>query len=268
MLQVVELTAAVRALQAKLTKLEDGPGRQVEVGKDSGTRSRTAVKEQEPQREVGWKVVRGRGTRPVRMQGLQRQLPVQNRFEVLSEAREEPSVEFNGRVDVFGDSRVRGLGKQLSKGRKNRQVTCVPGAKVEDIRAKLGVASVATSTDRQAVITHVGVNDVTDSTGRSEEVVSAFRALVGRLKEDRGRGIVTGVVPRLRASPEWYSRALGLNERVGRMCQESGIVFLDLWDKFFGRPELFSQDGLHFSWQGVQLMSNEYEKVLSSLPGN
>ena len=49
----------------------------------------------------------------------------------------------------------------------------------------------------------------------------------------------------------WLSHALGLNERLRRMCGEDGVGLMDEWSRFYGRQELYARDGVHFSRIGV-----------------
>ena len=58
---------------------------------------------------------------------------------------------------------------------------------------------------------------------------------------------MSGVLPRQRVRGWWLSHALGLNERLMMMCGEDGVGFMDEWSRFYGRPELYARDGVHFN---------------------
>jgi len=73
---------------------------------------------------------------------------------------------------------------------------------------------------------------------------------------------MSGVLPRERAGGVWMSSALGLNSRLRRMCEESGVGFLDEWSRFYGRRELYAMDGVHFSRMGVIQLSECLEKAV------
>ena len=60
----------------------------------------------------------------------------------------------------------------------------------------------------------------------------------------------------------WLSHALGLNERLRRMCGENGVGFMDEWSSFYGRQELYARDGVHFSKKGVQELSEYLERAV------
>ena len=130
---------------------------------------------------------------------------------------------------------------------------------MEDIHA---VASqIVTEVDPEAMIVQVGVNDVGST--KSEELIRRYRDLLACMKSNRRRVVVTGILPRLTGvSTEWSSRALAANERVGKICREFGMTFLDGWDRFYGRWDLYQRDGLHFSERGVHLLSSMYEQAL------
>lgn len=77
---------------------------------------------------------------------------------------------------------------------------------------------------------------------RSEDLINKYKQLLDRLSSLRGKVIITGILPKARASNYWISRALGCNTRVQNMCLERGFVFADYWDKFHGRTDLFMKD--------------------------
>ena len=52
-----------------------------------------------------------------------------------------------------------------------------------------------------------------------------YSCLLQKLQEVRKPVIVTGILPRLWTTSEWYSRAMGMNSRVGKICAEMGLNF-------------------------------------------
>ena len=63
--------------------------------------------------------------------------------------------------------------------------------------------------------------------------------------------------------------ALGLNERLMRMCGEDGVGFMGEWSRFYRRQELYVRDGVHFCRKGVQELSEYLERaVRQSSQGN
>ena len=96
-----------------------------------------------------------------------------------------------------------------------------------------------------------------------------YRELLREIRESGRRCIVSGVLPRQGFRDWWLSHALGLNERLMRMCEKDGVGFMDEWSRFYGRQELFARDGVHFSRKVVQELSECLERaVRESSQGN
>lgn len=130
-----------------------------------------------------------------------------------------------------------------------------PGGRVEDmgpiVKEQLNKA------DPEVVVVQVGVNDV--GPRRSVKLVNDFQTLLQDLRETRKRTIVTGILPRAVASNEWYSRALAMNSSVNQMCEKMGLIFVDLWQDFYGRDDYYLRDGLHLSDDGARALGVAYE---------
>ena len=173
-----------------------------------------------------------------------------NRFSILA------SVDDSGKqvVDnlVVGDSRVRPLGRTFCQNRDKCVVR--PGAKIADV--DLVVKAELESCSPKRVIVQVGVNNV--GPRASVKIVSDYRSLLQRLKDARKPVYVTGILPRLRASSEWFSRALALNSTVRQMCLSMGLCFVDLWDQFYGCDRYYLRDGLHLSDEGARILGAHY----------
>lgn len=203
-----------------------------------------------------WQVVRGRKAARHRQAGGCSPVRTSNRFSALQDNDEQPG-KGSGLV-VVGDSRVRHLGRAFCQGRKGRKCFTKPGARVKDLTAV--AAQLTVEEEPSVMIVQVGVNDIGKT--HSEELLNNYRDLLRAMKDGRRQVIVTGILPRRGVSDEWSSRALGVNGRVGKLCQELGMTFVDEWDRFYGSWFLYQRDGLHFSEKGVQLMSSIYENVL------
>ena len=91
---------------------------------------------------------------------------------------------------------------------------------------------------------------------------SQYRELLREIRESRRRCIVSGVLPRQQVGGQWLSRALSLNDRLRSLCGESGIGFMDEWDRFYGRQELYAMDGVHLNRKGVQELSECLERAV------
>lgn len=205
------------------------------------------------QDQEGWRKARG-GAK----QSLVRPPPpvrVSNRFSAL--ALEVDSAGEELEVLVVGDSRVRPLSRTFC-GRKDRCVV-KPGAKVADVDTAVRIELERSNPER--VIVHVGVNNI--GPRASVRIVGQYRSLLQRLREARKPVYVTGVLPRLRASNEWYSRALALNNSVKGMCTDMGLYFVDLWDQFFDCDRYYLRDGLHLSAEGARVLGAGYRLAIS-----
>ena len=125
----------------------------------------------------------------------------------------------------------------------------------------IGVSGVVKGTGKEAlVMVHVGVNDF-GKVGCGE-LLNKYRKLLREVKESGRKCIVSGVLPRQKVGGMWLSHALGLNDRLSKLCGESGVGFVDEWDRFYGRQELYAMDGVHFSRKGVQELSECLERAV------
>ena len=238
------------------------------------------------QGERGWRVTVGGGKGRVSPPSCE--LVCGNRFSVLeSQEEEEVVIEVGGgagdrtpqakvvkgrerkdrnRLDrsqevlVVGDSRIRYLDRTFCEAdRKGRMSCCLPGAGVKDVADRF--SRIVKGTGEEAlVVVHVGVNDVRKV--RSEELVARYRELLRKVKESGRRCIVSGVLPRQKVGGLWLSQAIGLNDRLRTLCGEYEVGFMDEWDRFFGRQELYARDGIHFSRKGVQELSECLERTV------
>ena len=156
-------------------------------------------------------------------------------------------------VKIVGDSQVRGLSNHLPR---NSLVYCYPGATVDRIDHNIRQIKI-NSNDH--IISHVGGNDVENC--RSEELMSKYESLLNYLRLQRlGRDIsssITGIIPRLNQSSYWYSKAIGINSRLLNLCKTINVNFIDLWDEFYGKKELFNSDGIHLNIRGKNLLANQ-----------
>ena len=163
-------------------------------------------------------------------------------------------------VMIYGDSRVRFMNRAFcERKRDSRMRVCLPGAKLKDLSDNFDDV-VRGSSRGSVLILHGGVNDVGNTL--SEELIDTYRTVIAKLVKSGRKGIITGILPKFGAGTEWSSRAIGINERVKRLCKESNMQFLDYWANFWGKRELYSIDGYHLSRKGVLFLSDLYEKEL------
>ena len=174
-------------------------------------------------------------------------LTLANRFSPLEDEAAE-HLEFL----VVGDSMVRGYDSILQRKTKRRcKLVCQPGRGIAEgtraIREHKQVNTVVT-------VVHTGSNNV--GKVRSEDLVRNYRVLLRELRERGGQHVVCGVLPRLSAGSCWNSRAIGINERVSRLCMQLGLHFFDPWSLFSGRHDLYARDGIHLARRGKEVFTD------------
>ena len=47
------------------------------------------------------------------------------------------------------------------------------------------------------------------------------------------------------------SRRMAVHRMVQQLCREGEVGFVDLWDSFVGKEEMYVRDGLHLSGKGT-----------------
>ena len=50
------------------------------------------------------------------------------------------------------------------------------------------------------------------------------------------------------------SKRMAVNGMVKRLCKEEEVGYVDLWDSFVGKEELYARYGLHLSGRGPQCL--------------
>ena len=92
--------------------------------------------------------------------------------------------------------------------------------------------------------------------------------LVHDVADKTNRGIIVGMLPRSHASHHTLSKAIGINERIKKLCCQKKVNFLDLWQVFVGKRQYFGKDGTHLSKMGQRklgdILGRECEKMISS----
>lgn len=248
---------------------------------ENSVRSKTGVVEstEEPEGE-SWRVVcKGgkRGTRAPRggdASPPKFEVACSNRFSLLATSQEqevdrtqhrqeESKSEEGPEVLLIGDSQVRYLDRTFCENARERRVRmCLPGARVQDVSDKLDRLLVETGSET-VVVVHVGGNDVARK--RSEELVNRYRVMLEKVRSSGRTGVVCGVIPRICEGGEWLSRAISLNDRIEGMCRSLGLKFVDGWDTFFGKHEMFAKDGVHLSRLGAEVYGAQLEGTVMTI---
>ena len=51
------------------------------------------------------------------------------------------------------------------------------------------------------------------------------------------------------------SKRMAVNGMVERLCTEEDVGYVDLWDSFVGREDMYGRDGLHLSGKGSAVLA-------------
>ena len=195
--------------------------------------------------------------------------PVENRYALLASpcgrrAAPVPLVLCRPRTLVIGDSITRNIRLDTPA-----DVVCLPGARALDIEANLRVLATKRSHKDEAqnihvtydsIVVHVGTNDVRM---RQSEVTKSNIARTCDLARKMSRHplIVSGPLP-ARGNDDIYSRLVSLNRWLATFCEQQGLVFLNNWPSFWGKPGMLKADGLHPSVLGALSLSRNIGRCL------
>ncbi len=187
-------------------------------------------------------------------------IPTSNRYNLL--CSEE------GEAILVGDSQVRDQERHFgSTGGTKRKVRCLSGRKTKDIRKE--VEKIKTRDRSTAIVAQVSGNDLflkNGNTGNTEEIIIQAMSMVDDLKLKTDRALVIGILPRLKASNHALSKAIGINERLVDLCKsDGGVWFMDPYNLFYGRNDLYLADGVHLNGKGKAVLGDMVNQVLYRL---
>ena len=191
------------------------------------------------------------------------QTPVHNRFNVLSDEMDDCVVIddcINSDPDVIvSDSLLRNLGRSVNTLSKNKSTTNVyPGAKIEYIDQK--VKELPHLSKTSVLVVNVGSNDVFHKRVASQEVIERYRDLIDTLKSRANKSVIIGILPRLYESNYNLSRAIGVNDKLSKLCSDANIGFIDPWTDLMNHRNFFMRDGIHLSHKGTSFMAKQITK--------
>ena len=83
-------------------------------------------------------------------------------------------------------------------------------------------------------------------------MTSAYTELFNKLKNKNGNRnvIIVGILPRLKESLTWSSKALAINNWLEQQCSLYNFQFLDLWDIMYQNWYFYNRDGVHLNFKG------------------
>ena len=129
---------------------------------------------------------------------------------------------------------------------------CLPGAKVSDIRTALPPL-IRDHPQASSIIIHAGSNDI--GLQQSERLKDDFRALISSVLAADRTCIISGPFPSPCYGDGKFSSIRGLHIWLKGYCCLLRIPFIDNFNTFWRRFDLFARDGLHPNWSGAQLLS-------------
>ena len=166
----------------------------------------------------------------------------------------------NSRIYV-GDSIVRKTDTRLSK--EEDVVVCLPGARIEHVTER--VEKIMGRGKGGTILVHIGTNNA-DKEGTTD-IVDKSRKLLKKTKEARVEQIIlSGILPVFGNRLDGYrnSKRMAINGMVKRLCKEEDVGYVDLWDSFVGKEEMYVRDGLHLSGKGAAVFAEGLSGAVAS----
>ena len=166
----------------------------------------------------------------------------------------------NSRIYV-GDSIVRKTDTRLSK--EEDVVVCLPGARIEHVTER--VEKIMGRGKGGTILVHIGTNNA-DKEGTTA-IVDKYRKLLKKTKEARVEQIIlSGILPVFGNRLDGYrnSKRMAINGMVKRLCKEEDVGYVDLWDSFVGKEEMYVRDGLHLSGKGAAVFAEGLSGAVAS----
>ena len=160
-----------------------------------------------------------------------------------------------------GDSIMRKTDSRLSKGED--VVVCLPGARIEHVTER--VEKIMGRGNGGTILVHVGTNNA-DKEGTTA-IVEKYRDLLKKTKQARvGQIIISGILPVFGNRIQGYrnSKRMAVNGMVERLCKDEDVGYVDLWDSFVGREDMYRRDGLHLSGKGAAVFAEGLSGAVAS----
>ena len=170
------------------------------------------------------------------------------------------SIKRNTRIYV-GDSVIRKTDSRLSKGED--VVVCLPGARIEHVTER--VEKIMGRGNGGTIVVHVGTNN-TDKE-RTTAIVEKYRKLLKKTKQARmGHSIISGILPVFENRIQGYrnSKRMAVNGMFERLCKEEDVGYMDLWDSFVGKEDIYARGGLHLSGKGAAVFAEGLSRAVAS----
>ena len=157
------------------------------------------------------------------------------------------------------------VGRQKTDSTLNKDediVVCLPGARIEHVTER--VQRIMGRGNGGTLLVHIGTN--TDKEGTTA-IVKKYRSLRKKTKETRvGQIILAGILPVFGTRSQGYrnSRRMAINGMVKQLCREEEVGFVDVWDSFVVKEEMYLRDGLHLSGKGAAVFAKGLSGAVAS----
>ena len=140
---------------------------------------------------------------------------------------------------------------------------CLPGARIEHVTER--VEKIMGRGNGGTILVHVGTND-TDKEGTTT-IVEKYRKLRKKPKQARlGQIIISGILPVFGNRIQGYSNSkrMAVNGVVERVCKEEDVGYVELWDSFVGKEDMYARYGLHLSGKGAAVFAHGLPGAVAS----
>ncbi|KAL2085094.1 hypothetical protein ACEWY4_018414 [Coilia grayii] len=171
-------------------------------------------------------------------------------------------------VTVLADSNVAHpahaipLPPQHRSAEQSRSETwCLPGARVEDVQARVPEV-VEQHPTTSAIVVHVRSNDI--RLQQSEKLKSDFTSLIQTILATGKKCVVSGPIPSACFSDMQFSRIRQLHVWLMGHCSRENVPFVDNFGSFWRRRSLFARDGRHLNRAGVSQLASNLELALEA----
>ena len=94
-----------------------------------------------------------------------------------------------------------------------------------------------------------------------------YSKLLKKTKEARVEQIIlSGILPVFGNRIDGYrnSKRMAINGMVKRLCKEEDVGYVDLWDRFVGKEDMYVRDGLHLGGKGAAVFAEVLSGAVAS----
>ena len=137
-------------------------------------------------------------------------------------------------------------------------VVCLPGARVRDVSDRVQGILKWEGMEPEVVV-HIGTNDI----GRKGEEVlkQEYKELGWQLRRRTAKVVMSGLLPVPRDSERRNEIRWRMNAWLRDWSRGQGFKFMDHWDLFWGRRDLFKKDGLHLNPRGTNILAGRFTRA-------